>query len=98
MSIKKLGIRLANEANITLPGAAFAELIAFEHMRVENLRRCIASLTAANPGGADERLTEIAVHLQVMENASDGVRREHLRVARAQGLRFDIVPAAGEVH
>lgn len=98
MSIEKLGIRLANEANITLAGAAFAELIAFEHLRTENLRRCIAALAEANPGGADERLAEIALQLQVMQNASDGVRREHLRVAKAQGLRFDIVPAAGEMH
>lgn len=98
MAIEKLGIRLENEANITLAGASFAEIILFEHLRVENLRRCVAALGVANPNGGDELLTEIAVQLQAMQNASAGVRQEHLRVAHAQGLRFEIVPTADELH
>lgn len=99
MSIESLGVRVTNpEQNINLEGKTYADLILFEHLRVENLRRCVAALGTLNNDGGDELLAEIAAQLQAMANASAGVRQEHLRVARAQGLRFEIVPAAGDLH
>lgn len=99
MTIEKLGVRVANpEQNINLEGTSFAELVLFEHLRVENLQRCVAALGKLNHDGGDEPLAEIAAQLQAMANASAGVRQEHLRVAHAQGLRFEIAPSPGELH
>jgi hypothetical protein len=99
MTIEKMGVRVSNpDQNINLEGASFAELVLFEHLRTENLRRCVAALGTLNHDGGDELLAEIAAQLQAMANASAGVRQEHMRVAHAQGLRFEIVPARGELH
>lgn len=97
MSIESLGVRVSNpEQNITLAGASYADLVLFEHLRTENLRRCIAALNLVN--GEDETLTEVRVQLQGMLNASAGVLAEQLRIAREQGLRFEIVPTPGDLH
>ena len=99
MSIEKFSVRIANpEQSITLDGKSFADLVLFEHLRTENLRRCVAALNLGNPDGHSELLTEVQAQLQGMANASAGVLQEHLRIAREQGLRFEIVPAPGELH
>lgn len=99
MSIESLGVRVTNpEQSINIEGPSYAELVLFEHLRTANLRRCVAALGVQNPHGEVELLTEIAAQLQAMANASEGVLQEHLRVARAQGLRFEIMPNAGDLH
>ncbi len=98
-AIEKLGVRVSNpEQAITLEGKSFADLVLFEHLRTENLRRCLVALAALNQDGGDELLAEVAIQLQAMANASAGVLGEHLRIAQAQGLRFEIVPTLGELH
>lgn len=98
-AIEKLGVRVSNpEQSISLDGKSFADLVLFEHLRTENLRRCVAALGTLNPDGGEEVLAEVAVQLQVMANASAGMLGEHLRVAHAQGLRFETVPTPGELH
>lgn len=97
--IESLGVRVINsEQNITLEGKTYADLILFEHLRVENLRRCVAALGVANPHAVNELLIEVQTQLQAMQNASAGVLHEHLCAARAQGLRFEIVPQPDELH
>lgn len=97
MSIESLGVRVANpEQNITLAGVSYADLVLFEHLRAENLRRCVAALNLVN--GENETLAEVRAQLQGMLNASAGVLAEHLRIALEQGLRFEIVPTPGELH
>jgi hypothetical protein len=99
MSIEKLGVRVANpETTITLEGTSYAELVLFEHLRAENLLRCILALNVAAPHGEDELLVEVQTQLQGMANASAGVLQDLLRVAREQGLRFEIAPKAGDLH
>lgn len=99
-AIEKLGVRVSNpEQDITLDGKTFADLVLFEYLRTENLRRCTAALALETiPDGESERLAELQVQLQAMVNASSGVLQEHLRIAHAQGLRFEIVPTTGELH
>lgn len=99
MSIESLGVRVTNpEQNITLEGASYADLVLFEHLRTENLRRCVAALNLSGLYGENEALAEVRAQLQGMANASAGVLQEHLRIAREQGLRFEIVPSPGELH
>lgn len=99
MSIESLGVRVTNpEQNITIEGASYADLVLFEHLRTENLRRCVAALNLVSPYGENETLAEVRAQLQGMVNASAGVLQEHLRIAREQGLRFEIVPSPGELH
>ncbi len=99
MTIEKLGVRVANpETNIVLEGTSFAELILFEHLRAENLLRCVAAIALANPNGSDELLAETQVQLQVMADATGGRLHELGRVAREQGLRFEIAPASSDLH
>lgn len=99
MTIEKLGIRVANpDQSITVTGASYADLVLFEHLRTENLRRCVAALNLESADGYSELLAEVLAQLQGMTNASAGVLQEHLRIAREQGLRFEIVPTHGELH
>ncbi|MEW6415966.1 MAG: hypothetical protein AB1482_12000 [Pseudomonadota bacterium] len=96
MSTEKLGVRVANpEQTVILVAGSFAELLAFEHVRAENLKRCAAAL-ALEPG--NEIASEVAAQLQAMGNSTEGVLRELLRIAREQGVYFDTLPRAGEVH
>ncbi|MEW6590665.1 MAG: hypothetical protein AB1418_06475 [Pseudomonadota bacterium] len=98
-AIEKLGVRVSNpEQAITLEGKSFADLVLFEYLRTENLKRCAAALALELPDGESERLAELQVQLQAMVNASSGVLQEYLRIAGAQGLRFEIVPAPSELH
>lgn len=103
-AIEKLGVRVSNpEQDITLDGKTFADLVLFEYLRTENLRRCTAAIARGMiPDGESERLAELQVQLQVqlraMVSASSAVLQEHLRIAHAQGLRFEIVPTPGELH
>lgn len=99
MSINTLGVQITNpEQNIVLPGTAFADLVRFEFLRTKNLQRCLAALNLVGPHGENEALVEVQVQLQVMMNASSGVLQEHLRLAREQGLRFEIAPTACDIH
>lgn len=99
MSIESLGVRVTNpEQNITIEGSSYADLVLFEHLHTENLRRCVAALNLVSPYGENETLEEVRAQLQGMVNASAGVLHEHLRIAREQGLRFEIVPSPGELH
>lgn len=99
MTIEKLGVRVANpEQTVSLSGASYADLVLFEHLRTENLRRCVAALNMESHDGKGELLEEVRAQLQGMANASAGVLQEHLRIAREQGLRFEIVPTPGELH
>jgi len=96
-AIEKLGVRVSNpDQSITIEGMSFAELVLFEHLRAENLRRCVAVLalgndvqTSAEP--ESERMAELQIQLQAMANASAGTLQELLRIARAQGLRFEVI-------
>lgn len=98
-AIEKLGVRVSSPAQrITLDGKSFGDLVLFEHLRTENLRRCVAALNLVGLNGENEALAEVRAQLQGMVNASAGVLQEHLRIAREQGLRFEIVPAAAELH
>lgn len=99
MNIETLGVRVSNpEQHINLEGKSFADLILFQHMHAANLQRCVAALSAGNPHGDNELLAEVQAQMQAMVNASSGVLQEYLRVAREQGLRFEIVPALGDLH
>lgn len=98
-AVEKMGVRISDPTKaVTIEGPSFGELVLFEHLRTENLRRCVAALGALNPDGGNEHLAEIAAQLQAMAIASAGVLQEQLRTARAQGLRFEIVPTPGELH
>lgn len=99
MTIERMNVRVSNpEQSINIEGTSYAELILFEHLRTANLQRCVAALGVQNPHGEDELLAEVAAQLQAMVNASAGVLQECLRVAQAQGLRFEIVPSPGDLH
>ena len=99
MSRENLGVRVANpEQHINLEGKSFADIILFEHLRTTNLQRCVVALRVGNPHGDNELLAELQVQMQAMANASTGVLNEYLRVAREQGLRFEIVPELGDLH
>lgn len=99
MSINKLGVQVTNpEQNIVLTGASYADLVLFEYLRTENLRRCVAALNLMGPHAENETLVEVRAQLQVMVNASSGVLQEHLRLAREQGLRFEIAPTPCDIH
>lgn len=99
MTIEKLGVRVANpEQTVSISGASYADLVLFEHLRTENLRRCVAALNLESYDGKGELLEEVRAQLQGLANASAGVLQEHLRIAREQGLRFEIVPTPGDLH
>lgn len=98
-AIEKLGVRISDHAkNITIDGKSYADLVLFEYLRTENLRRCLAALNLVGPHGENETLVEVQAQLQVMAKASSGVLQEHLRLAREQGLRFEIAPTACDIH
>lgn len=91
-AIEKLGVRVSNpEQSITIEGGAFADLVLYQHLSAENLRRCLAALNLANLGGENELLAEVQTQLLAMTSSSSGVLHELLRVAREQGLRFEII-------
>lgn len=96
---EQLGVRVSTPGkNINLEGQSFGDLLAFEHMRVENLRRCVAALNQAHQGDGNELVGEVMVQLQAMLIASTSLVSELLRVSREQGLRFEPVPSPGDVH
>jgi|GEM_PF-4847202 len=89
---EKLGVKVQNpELRIVIEGGAFADLVLLEYLRAENLRRCVAAVGGENQDGANELLSEVQIQLQAMAQSSAGVLQECLRVARAQGLVFEIV-------
>jgi len=98
--IEKFGVRVANpEQAVFIEGQSFAELICYQYLHTENLRSAVAALNLANPGGLDECLSEIQTSLQALTNTSAGALGDYLRVAQAQGLRFELVTgekASGE--
>lgn len=97
--LKSPVVRVSNpEQNITLTGASYADLILFEYLRAENMRRCVAALNLVSPHGENELLTAVQAQMQAMLNASAGVLSQYLRVAQLQGLHFEIVPQPGDLH
>lgn len=96
---EQLGVRVSTPGqNINLEGQSFGDLLAFEHMRVENLRRCVAALGQAHQSDGNELVGEVMVQLQAMLLASTSLVGELLRVSREQGLRFEPMPSPGDVH
>lgn len=100
MTIEKFGVRASNpDCLIEIDGQSFAELICYQNLHTENLRSAVAALNLANPGGLDECLSGIQTSLQALTNTSAGALGDYLRVAQAQGLRFELVngeKASGE--
>ena len=97
--VEKLGVRISGGAKtITIEGPSFGDLVLLEHLRTENLQRCVAALQQASPQGADDLVDEVQAQLLAMAGASSSTLQELLRVAYEQGLRFEIVPTPGEVH
>lgn len=94
--IEKLGVRAVDPTQtVVIEADGFAELLAFEHVRAENLKRCATALALE---AASEVASEVAAQLQTMELASAGVIRELLRIAREQGVHFETLPQAGNLN
>lgn len=90
--IENFGVQVANpEQNIVIEGQSFAELICYQHLHTENLKRLVAVLQGFNPDSADELLAAVQINLQGLTNASAGMLADCLRLAMAQGLRFELV-------
>ena len=97
--VEKLGVRISDPTKtITVEGTSFGELVLLEHLRTENLRRCVVAINLVNQDSSNELLAEVTAQLQAMVGASSYTVQELLRMAREQGLRFEIVPTPGEVH
>lgn len=99
--IESLGIRSSDPGkNIVLVGKDFGDLILLEHTRSENLQRCAWILEVVARSGADESalLAKVSETLKAMGADTAAVVQDFLRVAREQGLRFEIVPAPGDLH
>ena len=90
--IENFGVQVANpEQNIVIEGQSFAELICYQHLHTENLKRLVAVLQGLNPDAADELLSAVQINLQGLSNASAGMLSDCLRIALAQGLRFELM-------
>lgn len=92
MAIEKLGVQLANpDCVIQIDGESFADLICYQHLHTENLKQTVAALNQASNGGRDERLAAIQINVQALANTSGEALQDYLRIARAQGLRFETI-------
>ncbi|MFZ5483732.1 MAG: hypothetical protein ACOZB0_05815 [Pseudomonadota bacterium] len=89
--LEQLGVRVSNpDLMIGIDGQSFADLVLYHYLHAENLRRCLAVLAQESTLDTSEPLSELQAQLQALANGSSGVLSEHLRIAREQGLRFEI--------
>ncbi len=94
MTIEKFGVRVRNpDCLIEIDGQSFAELICYQHLHTENLKHVVAVLNGANPDGCNELLSDVQTNVQALANTSTDALRDYLRLAQAQGLRFEISPS-----
>lgn len=92
MSIDVFGVRVSNpDCLIVINGESYAEMICYQHLHTENLKRLVSGLHAANRDGSNELLAALQVNAQAMANASLNAVMEHIRIAQMQGLRFELV-------
>ncbi len=100
MAIEKLGVQLANpNCVVQIDGQSFADLICYQHLHTENLRGAVAALNQANPDGSNEQLAGVQISLQALVNISADALHDYLRLARAQGLRFELsLPSKPHAH
>lgn len=95
----ELGVRVANpDQNIQIAGQTFADSVLWLHMQNQKLDKVLDVLRQENPHGDNERLAAVQSALQWLTNTTKIVLDEHLRWAREQGLRFEIVPKSGDLH
>lgn len=95
----EIGVSVANpDQSIQITGQTFADSVLWLHVHNQNLIQVLEELRQENPHGENERLATVQSALQGLTNATKGVLDEHLRVAREQGLRFEIVPKPGDLH
>lgn len=98
--IERFGVRVINpEHMVVVDGQSFAELICYQHLHTENLRGAVAALNQANPDGSNEQLAGVQISLQALANTSADALHDYLRLARAQGLRFELsLPSTPHAH
>lgn len=95
----ELGVRVANpDQNIQIAGQTFADSVLWLHVHNEKLDKVLEVLRQENPHGENERLAAVQSALQWLTNTTKLVLEEHLRWAREQGLRFELVPKPGDLH
>lgn len=96
MTIEKFGVRVSNpDCLIEIDGRSFADLICYQHLHTENLKHVVAVLNCANPDGCNELLSDVQTDVQALANTSTDALRDYLRLARDQGLRFEIDLGSG---
>lgn len=100
MGINVFGVRVSNpDCLIVINGESYAEMIFYQHLHTENLKRFVSCLYAANRDGSNELMAALQVNAQAMLNASLSVVMEQIRIANLQGLRFELVSEGdGEVN
>lgn len=97
--IERFGLRVSNpDKPVQIDGQSFAELILYQHLHSENLRRVVAMLNQLNKDGVNEQIADIQINLQALLNTSVDALHDYLRIAQAQGLHFETAPTSGGVH
>lgn len=95
----KLGVRVSNPGKVvSIEGETFGELVSFEFVHLETLKRAVAVLHQENPYGLNEALTEAQAAPQAMVGGVEMMLHEQLRWAAEQGLQFEMVSNGAQSH
>lgn len=97
MNVIKPTIHVSNpELILSIEGESFASLILHQSYHLQNLLCAVEAMSVIN-GDQDERLTELQIILQAMTNSASSVLVEQVRLAKSQGLVFDITSGQANV-